>query len=89
MTDTDQSAQGIKGDLYRGFAAEAERLEQSGHSTDTVIDAVLAMALTLAARAYGPRAVGQRLYLLAQQFAAEADRVERDEGTGGSDGRVH
>jgi hypothetical protein len=87
----DRSAREAGGELYRGFAAEAERLEQRGYSIDTVIDTVLTMALTLAERAYGRRALAQRLWLLGQQFAAEADRDDRgaQPAAGGSDGRAH
>ena len=62
----------------RGFIECADKLQDRGHSIDTLADAMMTIALTMQSKLYGPRAVAAHLLALADKFSNEADKLERE-----------
>lgn len=79
--DTNLPAHWAAGELYRGFIAEAERLEARGYDIDTLADACIALGCHLHEQRHGPAEVGIRLRRLANLFIGEAER--KAPGAGG------
>lgn len=80
--ETDHVAgQWADSELYRGFIAEAERLETAGFTPDQVADALIALGCHLSEGIHGPGPVGDRLRRLATLFIGDAkqrDAAARD-----------
>jgi hypothetical protein len=62
--------------LYSPIVRAHDALKLDGYDDDRIYDAFMSVALTGAQSIHGPRLIGHRLYLLALQFADEADRLE-------------
>jgi hypothetical protein len=73
--------------LYKPIIQAHDALKLDGYDDDRIYDAFLSVALTGAQAIHGPRLIGHRLYLLAAQFVAQADRG--DATGGGVDASVH
>jgi hypothetical protein len=79
MPDTETTAEWAKRDPQHSLIECADRLQDQGHSIDALADAMMAITLTMQTELHGPRAVAQRLWLLAQKYAGEADAADRAE----------
>lgn len=77
MTDPETAAEWAARQPQASFVATAARLEEEGYTAEEQAESLLALALHMMNEIHGPRAVGQRLYLLAHKFAGEADQIER------------
>jgi hypothetical protein len=61
----------------RGFIECADKLQDRGHSVDSLADAMLTISLTMMHRLHGPQWLAARLVLLADKYHAEAAAIRR------------
>jgi hypothetical protein len=62
--------------ILRRLTDAAATLVEQGHAESKVVDAMLTITTAWAVAHEGPQAVARRLYMLALQFAAQAERQE-------------
>jgi hypothetical protein len=62
--------------IYKPIVHTTNILRANGYSDERVCDALFTVALSWARHQRGSRRLSQRLWLLAQKFADDADRVE-------------
>jgi hypothetical protein len=76
MSDTDTPAILWEQEPYKTFIAAAESLQEQGLSSDTLIDTLLSLALSMAKTLHGPRIVARRLAVLALHFADNTEQID-------------
>jgi hypothetical protein len=87
MIDAETTAEWARKEPQRSLITTADFLQDSGHSGDSLSEAMMALSLHMQHRVHGPRAVAARLLALADKFSGEADKLDRAEWAewGGND----
>lgn len=93
MTISDPDSQWEREEPQRTFIATMETLHRQGRAPDDLLEVMLVLSLSGMSKAHGARAVAARLMMLADKFAGEANRLEREArdaaAAGGASGNVH
>jgi hypothetical protein len=77
MKDAETVAAWAAREPQRGFIECADKLQDRGHSVDSLADAMLTISLTMMRQLHSPEWVASRLILLADKYHAEADQIRR------------
>ena len=78
MTSAETDTEWAGREPQRSFIGAPNGSRIASYSIDELEEAMLALALTMASKMHGPRPVAARLLILADKFASEANRLERE-----------